>query len=93
MKNILKTVKSYFVKNAKQNLKHQRNYSNHARSCTNRKFVCLTCNKELKRSDSLLNHAQLHYPNRNSFTCPVCATKCLTEKELHMHIVEEHITV
>ena len=85
--------KNLFCEKCKTKFETQKKYSYHARSCTNRKFVCLTCNKELKRSDSLLNHAHLHYPNRNSFICPVCTTKCLTEKELHMHIVEEHITV
>ena len=89
----IENCKKLFCEKCKTKFETPKKYSNHARSCTNRKFVCLTCNKELKRSDSLLNHAQLHYPNRNSFTCPVCATKCLTEKELHMHIVEEHITV
>ena len=89
---MLKIVKIYFVKNVKQNLKHKRNtqiMQDHVQI----ENLCLTCNKELKRSDSLLNHACLHYPNRNSFICPVCTTKCLTEKELHLHIVEEHITM
>ena len=71
----------------------QKKYTNHLRSCNDKKFVCLTCNKELKRSDSLLNHSRLHYPNRNSFQCPACSSKCLTEKELQMHIVEEHIAI
>ena len=85
--------KNLFCGKCKTKFETQNKYSNHTRSCTNRKFVCLTCNKELKRSDSLLNHPCLHYPNRNSFICPVCMTKCLTEKELHLHIVEEDITV
>ena len=81
------------MKNAKQNLKHQRNIQMMQDHVQIENLCVSHVIKELKRSDSLLNHAQLHYPNRNSFTCPVCATKCLTEKELHMHIVEEHITV
>ena len=71
----------------------QKKYTNHLRSCNEKQFVCLTCKKELKRSDSLLNHARLHYPNGNSFHCLACSSKCLTEKELQMHIVEEHIAI
>ena len=67
----------------------QKKYANHIRSCTDRNFVCLTCKKELSRSDSLLNHARLHYP----FYYPACLSKFVTEKELQLHIVEEHITV
>ena len=36
----------------------QKKYTNHLRSCNDKRFACLTCKKELKRSDSLLNHAR-----------------------------------
>ena len=58
-----------------------------------RQEICLTCKKKLSRSNSMLNHARLHYQNRNSCYCPACLSKCLTEKELQVHLVEEHITV
>ena len=70
----------------------QKKYTNHLRSCNDKTCVCLTCKKELKRSDSLLNHAGCHYPNRNSFHCPAFSSECLTENELQMHIVE-HIAI
>ena len=92
MKNILQFVKSCIVKSVMQYLKHRRNIQIILGHVMTKKIVCLTCNKELKRSDSLLNHSRLHYPNRNSFQCPVCSSKCLTEKELQMHIVE-HIAI
>ena len=54
-------------------------------------YLCVICYKEFSHSDSLKNHAKLHYPLNKKFICPKCSAACLTEKDLQSHILQQHI--
>lgn len=68
-------------------------YHNHKRSCTQKNFTCIICKKQMSHSDTLATHMKQHYPVMNTLTCPKCKKNCLTEKELQLHITENHINL
>ena len=41
--------------------------------------------------DSLGAHVKLHYPCQKKFTCPKCSAVSLIEKDLKVHVWQEHI--
>ena len=51
----------------------------------------MTCHKTLSHTDSLADHVKLHYPYQKNLTCPKCSAVCLTEKDLQVHISQEHV--
>ena len=50
----------------------------------------MICNKTFGYTDSLAAHVRLHYSHLKHFTCPKHSAVCLTEKDLQVHISQEH---
>ena len=65
---------------------------NHLRQCHDKLFKYDMCAKVFKRKDTLLYHINVHYLNRDGYSCPLCSTEFLTEKFLQSHTIKEHIS-
>ena len=74
------------------------NLGKHVEICKKVNLPCEKCGKEyksvkqFKRKDSLLRHTRVHYPDISEYKCPVCSTRCINEKDLQIHTVQEHIS-
>ena len=72
--------------------KSVKQFNNHLRTCKDAFFTCDFCKKIFNRKDSLLRHTRVHYPDLSDYKCPVCSTRCVNEKDLQIHTVQEHIS-
>ena len=72
--------------------KSVKQFNNHLRTCKDVLLKCDICKKVFKRKDSLLRHTRIHYPDISDYKCPVCSTRCINEKDLQIHTVQEHIS-